>query len=160
MLNKGRWESAYREMSVKFNENVWTLIPEYHDNEERSLFGVIDNNDGSSFSIDVSAKDESHDQFEFEDCAMEYYLRLSKADVNTQEIERFTLKLGDICFGCILYRFNNKTFGDQYIVRGMFWGESSVIGMGIAWPQAVKLPQGIKIPPKFKFFLNNFHLKA
>ena len=42
MLNTGCWNSSFIEMSVKFNENFWSLVPSAYDQQDGALFGVID----------------------------------------------------------------------------------------------------------------------
>ena len=44
-------------------------------------------------------------------------------------------------------------------MRGMYIGEAEVIGISIAWPFDMKLPLGMKVLPKFKFFLKNFSMQ-
>ena len=159
MLNAGVWSSSFRKMAIKFNENVWSLIPSTYDQEDGAMFGVIDNNDGSSFIIDVSEEEESYASFDYEVCADEYFSRLFNADNSIRELERFDLVIGEVNFLCILYKFNNMNFGEQFVMRGMYIGEAEVIGISIAWPFDMKLPLGMKVPPKFKFFLKNFSLQ-
>jgi hypothetical protein len=42
MLNTGCWNSSFIEMSVKFNENILSLVPAAYDQQDGTLFGVID----------------------------------------------------------------------------------------------------------------------
>ncbi len=160
MLNTGMWSSSFRTMAIKFNENVWSLIPSAYDESDGAMFGVIDNNDGSSFIIDVSEEEESYASFDYEVCADEYFSRLFNADNSIRELDRFDLVVDDISFSCILYKFNNANFGEQFVMRGMHIGETEAVGISIAWPFDLKLPLGMKVPPKFKFFLKNFSLKT
>jgi len=159
MLNAGKWSSDFRVMSVKFNENVWTLLPSVYDQDDGALFGVIDNNDGSSFVVDISEEEESYTSFEYQACEEEYFSRLYNADCSVSELGRFDIIVDEVGFSCILYRFNNKNFGDQFVMRGLYIDEARAIGISISWPFDMKLPQGMNIPPKFKFFLKNFSLK-
>lgn len=160
MLNSGRWNSSFRDMSIKFNENVWSLIPSAYDQQDGALFGVIDNNDGSSFVIDISEEEESYASYDYDVCADEYFSRLFNSDNFIRELDRFEIIVDEVKFFCILYRFNNKIFGEQLVVRGMYIGEAKAIGISITWPFDMKLPIGMKIPPKFKFFLKSFTLSA
>lgn len=158
-FNSGIWKSSFRPMSVSFNQNAWKLIPDSYDEEDGSLFGVIDPKDGSSFGIDVGciSKDE---KYEYDGYESEYFSRLFNIDNETNELGRFNLVLDSIRFQSVLYSFKNRKFGRQIIIRGMYLGESEVIGISVAWPESTPLPDGYKVPPKFDIFFQNFVLRA
>lgn len=151
------WKSSYRPIRVKFNKNVWWLIPDSYDNTDGSLFGVLDRNDGSSFGIDFSyiADDE---EYNYEWCESEYYSRLYNISNNTKELNRFNLNIGDVEFQCVSYSFENRKFGNQIVVRGMAIGESAVIGISMAWPKNLNFDNMHRVPPKHAYFLDNFEL--
>lgn len=151
------WKSSFRPIRVKFNKNVWWLISSSYDDVDGSLFGVMDQNDGSSFSIDFSyiADDEG---YSYEWCESEYFSRLYNISNNTKEIDRFPLNIDDIEFQCVSYSFENRKFGDQIIVRGMAIGESAVMGVSIAWPEMLTLDSKQRVPPKHAYFLDNLEL--
>ena len=144
-------------MQVNFNTNVWTLIPDSHDDGEGSLFGVLDRKDGSSFAIDVSAVKEG-EVYDRQWCESEYFARLYNASNKTREIDRFGLTVGTVRFDCVAWFFENPLFGEQIVVRGTAIGASSVIGLSMAWPSALATERAEKVPPKHAIFLRDFEL--
>jgi len=145
-------------MSVTFNKNAWKLIPDSYDNHDGSLFGVYDPNDGSSFAIDV-ANISDEEEYDYDWCESEYFSRLFNIDNSVKEIDRFSLIIDDINMKCVSYLFQNKKFGKQALIRGMAIGETSVIGISMAWPELLELSNTNKVPPKHQIFIDNFELK-
>jgi len=157
-LNSKQWCSSFRTMKVSFNKNVWKLIPDSYDAEDSSLFGVIDNNDGASFSIDY-ALIEDDESFEYKHCHSEFFSRLFNIDNRIQELKRHGLRLGNIEFQCIFYLFENKLFGKQVMMRGIAIGDKEVIGINLAWPAETLSKNQEQVPPKLQLFLDEFELE-
>lgn len=157
LFKSGEWKSSFIPMQVNFNKNVWWLIPDSYDHSDGSLFGVLDRNDGSSFGIDFSCISDD-EVYEYEWCESEYFSRLYNICNKTQELDRFLLKIGTIDFQCVSYFFENKKYGEQVVVRGMTIGETSVIGISMAWPEGLSFDEVNKAPPKHMHFIENFTL--
>ncbi|BFM05043.1 hypothetical protein GCM10025791_37920 [Halioxenophilus aromaticivorans] len=136
---------------------MWNLIPHAHDGEDGVLFGVMDFNNGASFGFDLSYPSPD-EYFEYEHGEAEYFSRLFNVDNNVIELEKFKLAISNIEFRCAAYLFNNRKFGVQHLIRGMYIGESVVMGMNMAWTPHLSTKGGVTIPPKLQFFIDNMVL--
>jgi hypothetical protein len=157
ILASNQWASRFHPISISYNPNVWNLIPQAYDGEDGVLFGVMDFNDGASFGFDLSCPS-TDEYFEYEHGEAEYFSRLFNVDNNVKELEKFQLAISNIEFKCAAYLFNNHKYGEQHLIRGMYIGESVVIGMNMAWSPHLSIQDEVTIPPKLQFFIDDMVL--
>ena len=77
----GNWHSKFHPLSIQFNENVWRLINDGHDNQEGALFGLFSENDGASFSLDYALKDSTL-KYDYEFAEAEFFSRMFNLDLS------------------------------------------------------------------------------
>ncbi len=151
----GHWESDFHSLSIDFNENVWRLVNDGHDQPEGALFGLFSENDGASFSLDYALKNPQLD-YNYEYAEAEFFSRMFNLDNQCQRLDEITLNIDGLDFLSGLYSFHNRKYGEQTVVRAMHIDQDFVIGIGMAWPQHT-LSEKI-VPPKFQLLLDNLYL--
>ena len=148
-----QWVSVFRTMGVRFNQNVWKLIPDSYDDIDGCLFGLIDPNDGASFGLDFTPRGDN-DTYEYEDTGAEYFMRLLDSDAGARVLHRFTLMLGCVAFKCTAYSYRNARFGNQVVVRGIWIGAHETIGVSMSWPALLPF-DGTHFPPKLSILMRH-----
>lgn len=148
-FNSGIWQSDFHPLSIHFNENVWRLVNDGHDNEQGALFGLFSENDGASFSLDLALKPQDLN-YDYDFAEAEFYSRMFNLDNQCQRLATIDIEMGALNFTCNRYAFNNQKFGPQLITRAMHISQSFVIGMGMAWPQTLEnIENSPLLIPKF-----------
>lgn len=150
----GHWRSKHHPLEIEFNENVWRLVNDGHDEKFGSLFGLFSENDGGSFSLDFALKDVSL-EYNYEFAESEFFSRMFNLDNHCSRERNFTLLIDGLTFECGQYAFMNKKYGKQTVIRAMHIDNTFVIGIGMAWPEQTSLDSDL--PPKYQLLLN--HLK-
>jgi len=54
----------------------------------------------------------------------DWFNLLNKDLIESFTLESFNLDVDEANFNCAMYRFNNRKFGAQYLIRGIFLGDS------------------------------------
>ena len=151
----GQWQSNYHALSIQFNENVWRLIEDGFDNEERCLFGLFSENDGASFSLDLTLKDPAlHYDTDFAEA--EFFARMFNMDNHCQRLGTINLLIDDVPFIADRYQFMNSKYGNQMVTRAMHIDTTFVIAIGMAWPLDMHLEE--RFPIKFNHLIASIQL--
>lgn len=151
----GSWSSKHHPIKIAFNENVWRLINDGHDNAHGALFGLFSESDGASFSLDFAIKEPNLD-YNYHFAESEFFARMFNLDNDCEKLEQITLQFDELSFECGRYRFHNEKYGEQMVTRAMHIDKDFVIGVGLAWP--ISLPLDNDLPIKFNALLNALSL--
>jgi len=152
----GEWFSTYHDIKIDYNENVWQII-EDHQEQEDTLVGFFDKNDGSTFLVRVQFEEGIS---EVDDSIIESVLvdTLRQSDPSLQVIERLTLNISGKRFYSVDYSFSNKKYGDQLVRHAFLKRKNYAIILMFAWPKQAGIPAGKSFPAKHLPFTDGIQL--
>ena len=157
-FNNQEWSAPEYGVNVKFNSNVWLLVTDYQSNHEM-LFSLLDEQDGSSFALGINTQIESGTRkFDYEYSEAEYFSRLFNSDNNAKRDFAFDLIVDNTHFYCVLYTFENKIFGLQKVVRGLYFENGQINSIGMSWPNELGCGES-NLPLKFDLLLQTIRLE-
>lgn len=152
---RGYWESKSNPVSVRFNEKLWKVVSA-SDEPGSLFFSIFQKSDGSTFYI--TSEELNGVSVDGEIVEEAVFAKMFNADNDASMAYRFTDVVCDLSFDFVRYRFVNKKFGSQMANYGFgVFGDNLMI-IGLAWPEALEIPQGSHWPVKHQALISGVGL--
>lgn len=154
----GFWSSQAHNISLRYDEKVWTLI-DNTDSKKETFCNLQDIKGGSSFALRVEYSPQIRNM---KPCQIESVLQqtLGEADPELKVAKRGQLLIANRVFQVIDYCLDNKIYGTQIARHAYLINDDYALLLLMAWPKKLHPVNNNPFPAKYLSFINGLNLKS